>query len=468
MKSFHGSVKENKPCTSQYLEQGRLTAEVKGLQNWQNMTLGQKALIPTITDQVPNNDGSGMPLINKETRKKLQESIKKTVVFIFVDCLKRLLKGLKTAGEGTSYFCSSLLYAYILIRGLERCFIFFRGDTGCRQMASSSSSKRTKIVPPSKRNDTPSGWISDSDARERFLCWKKVKDVVPHKSIELSLFRNERFIFPKKFRFQRLYTFVQMKGDCYPNPVEVFYNNIKVADGNIHSRVKGVDIVINNDTWLEVVGLKDEGRMSHLPKCLQNRWTWKTHMFKDCMRYPGRYKKEKGFLHSWMDKEEKIIAYIIGHVLLPGRSNYEKLTLEDVYLLNARVAVFTWHIIDVTCSKANQIGKATLTCIGLKKTALGWIFTNKQDSTKNQDELPDSDSEQILPSLMFEFQKFVANRFEKVSKRASLMKKSLIYMNEKMDESINNYVESSTSIEESTDEDDETSEEDFVESSETE
>ncbi|KOM39980.1 hypothetical protein LR48_Vigan04g017800 [Vigna angularis] len=35
------------------------------LQKWQNVTLGQKASIPTITDKVPNNDGSGLPLINK-------------------------------------------------------------------------------------------------------------------------------------------------------------------------------------------------------------------------------------------------------------------------------------------------------------------------------------------------------------------------------------------------------------------
>ncbi|XP_014500834.1 uncharacterized protein LOC106761782 [Vigna radiata var. radiata] len=35
------------------------------LQKWQNVTLGQKASIPSITDKVPNNDGSGLPLINK-------------------------------------------------------------------------------------------------------------------------------------------------------------------------------------------------------------------------------------------------------------------------------------------------------------------------------------------------------------------------------------------------------------------
>ncbi|WVY89824.1 hypothetical protein V8G54_035338 [Vigna mungo] len=122
--------------------------------------------------------------------------------------------------------------------------------------------------------------------------------------------------------------------------------------------------------------------MSHLPDCLQNRWTKKTQMFKDCM--------------------SKILS------------------LSDINLTSET---------KVTCNKANQIGKVILTCIGLKKTALGWIFSDVQ----------------------------------KVSKRASLMKKSLMKMNEKMDEIIKNYVESSTSTEESTDKDDEISEEDSME-----
>ncbi|KOM50049.1 hypothetical protein LR48_Vigan08g087600 [Vigna angularis] len=265
----------------------------------------------------------------------------------------------------------------------------------------------------------------------------------------------------------------------WSNPRE----NLGCYNGNIHSRVKGVDIVINNDTWLQVTGLKDEGHMSHLPDYLQNRWTMKKKMFKDCMRYPGRYKKEKRFLHRWLDKEDKIIAYITDWVLLPGRFHYDKLTLEDLYLLNEimfkiptnSTAVFKKHIIDVgnnngcnlpygvfiskilslskialtgetkiTCSRSNQIGKVTLTCIGLKKTALGWIFSDVQNSTNDQDALPDSDSEQILLSSKSEFEKFVVNKFEKVSKRARMMKKSLMRMNEKMDEIIKNYAESST------------------------
>ncbi|WVZ24399.1 hypothetical protein V8G54_002943, partial [Vigna mungo] len=86
----------------------------------------------------------------------------------------------------------------------------------------------------------------------------------------------------------------------------------------------------------------------------------------------------------------------------------------------------------LTCTKANLIGKATLTCIGLKRTTFGWIF----------------------------------NRFENVFKRINILKKSLTTLNEKMDEIFKHYVDCSTSSEESEREDvDDISEESSTEES---
>ncbi|WVZ23575.1 hypothetical protein V8G54_002119 [Vigna mungo] len=160
--------------------------------------------------------------------------------------------------------------------------------------------------------------------------------------------------------------------------------------------------------------------------------------------------KEKGFLHRWLDKEEKMIAYIIYWILLPGRPHAYKLSTEDLYVLSAImfriptnwVAVFKKHIIDIgindwsnlpygvfiskvlslsgvnltgetkiTCNRTNQIGKAILTCIGLKKTALGWIFSDVLGPTKDQNEEPDFDNEKIFLSSESEFEKFVTYKF---------------------------------------------------------
>ncbi|WVY96648.1 hypothetical protein V8G54_028799 [Vigna mungo] len=124
-----------------------------------------------------------------------------------------------------------------------------------------------------------------------------------------------------------------MKGDCYNELIEVFYYNVKEIDGNIHSRVKGVDIVIDDDVWWKFTGMKNEGELSHKFDCPRYKKIRKTEMFKSFMRYRGRYRKEKGFLFKWLDKEEKVIAFIIGHILLPGRYNIIKLTPRDVCLL---------------------------------------------------------------------------------------------------------------------------------------
>ncbi|WVY90924.1 hypothetical protein V8G54_036438 [Vigna mungo] len=166
--------------------------------------------------------------------------------------LKRLALN---AGAGTQrwawlyLFHSALALKRLAMYKLKKSALNGRSDT---------QHWRTKTIPSSERNASPLGWISD-----------------------------------KKMGVQGLYTFVHMTGDYYPDLVQVFYNNVKVVDGNIHSHVKGVDIIINNDTC----------QLSHLPECLQNRHTRKTQMFKDCMRYPGRYKKEKGFLYKWLDKD---------------------------------------------------------------------------------------------------------------------------------------------------------------------
>ncbi|KOM49931.1 hypothetical protein LR48_Vigan08g075800 [Vigna angularis] len=160
-------------------------------------------------------------------------------------------------------------------------------------MASSSSSKRYKSVGRTERNASPTRWISDDVARNKFLCCRKIKKMFLHKSLILYLFSGEGFLFPNWLTHQGLAKFVQMKGDCYPELVEVFYNNLRVVNDDIHSRVKGVNIIINNHVWLLVAGLKVEGCMSHIKDSLHNKRIIKKQIYRDCLRYPGRYKGVK-------------------------------------------------------------------------------------------------------------------------------------------------------------------------------
>ncbi|WVY93175.1 hypothetical protein V8G54_032263 [Vigna mungo] len=117
-------------------------------------------------------------------------------------------------------------------------------------MASSSSSSRIKeMVSWVTRNANPSRWISDEEILVNFLYWRHLKTVVPHRYLDLQLFKKEGFLFQEWIAYQGLIDFVQMKGNCYPDLIEVFYTNLRVVNGVIHSRVKGVNITIDDNVW---------------------------------------------------------------------------------------------------------------------------------------------------------------------------------------------------------------------------
>ncbi|WVZ25981.1 hypothetical protein V8G54_004525 [Vigna mungo] len=277
-----------------------------------------------------------------------------------------------------------------------------------------SSSKRQKIIPSSEREANSSGWINDDNTRERFLMLRTLKEVVKHKMAELTLFEQEEFMFPDDLRFQ----------------VEVFYHNVKELDGNIHSRVKCVDIVIDNDMWRKIAGLKEVGVLSHKSDCPLYKKIRKTEMFKSFMRYCGRYKKEKGFLFKWLDKEEKLpYGVFISKVLETC----------GVILIGENKRM---------CGKENVIGKATLTCIGMKRTPLGWVFRDESNSTKMEETTEEYGSDQESAPSNSEFEKRVEERFKKASKRVNILSKSLKTLNEKMDDIFKHFIEISSSSEE--------------------
>ncbi|KOM40673.1 hypothetical protein LR48_Vigan04g087100 [Vigna angularis] len=157
-----------------------------------------------------------------------------------------------------------------------------------------------------------------------------------------------------------------MKGDCYLELAEVFYNNLKVINGDIHSHVKGVDIVVNVDVWLLVAGLKAEGCMSHMQDLLHKKWTTKKQIYKDCLRYAGRLSTEDLFLlnaiqtkipTNWVVvfKKHMIDIGINDAYNLPyGVFISKVLKLHQVVLTDETIGVY---------NKTNEIGKTIPTCI---------------------------------------------------------------------------------------------------------
>ncbi|KAG2403025.1 uncharacterized protein HKW66_Vig0247050 [Vigna angularis] len=79
----------------------------------------------------------------------------------------------------------------------------------CSQMASSSS-RCGKKAAHFLRNPSPNGWISDDEERYKFGCYRKLFEVVPHKFLDVELFRREGFIFQEWLVDVGLLKFVEM------------------------------------------------------------------------------------------------------------------------------------------------------------------------------------------------------------------------------------------------------------------
>ncbi|KOM25299.1 hypothetical protein LR48_Vigan86s001800 [Vigna angularis] len=324
----------------------------------------------------------------------------------------------------------------------------------------SSSSRHGKKVAHFVRNASPNGWIGDDEERHKFGCYRKLFEVVPHKFLDLELFRREGFLFQDWLVDVGLAKFVDMTGDCYRDLVQVFYHNLKVVGGVICSRVKGVDIKIDDEIWLSFTGLKGEGFMSHERKFELNQWTNKKKIYKEYLRSPTRLKVYKPYLLDGLKIEEKMCAFVLTWVILLGRCLRDLLTTTDLFVVHAIktwiptiwVAVMSEHMIEIAsshghilpygvfissvlkhhqvdltgekiiwCTKSNEIGKAALRHNGLKKTKDGWV-------SNDVDETPSTFTPQT------EFERFVVDQFRRLSTRISKVEKSLIMIHNKLDE----------------------------------
>jgi len=55
---------------------------------------------------------------------------------------------------------------------------------------------------------------------------------------------------------QRLKRFLELSGNIYPDLVKIFYTNFQFNVDTLISHRKGVDMVITNDVWASITGLK--------------------------------------------------------------------------------------------------------------------------------------------------------------------------------------------------------------------
>ncbi|KOM47772.1 hypothetical protein LR48_Vigan07g147600 [Vigna angularis] len=154
-----------------------------------------------------------------------------------------------------------------------------------------------------------------------------------------------------------------------------FYTNLRVVNKVIDSKVKGVNITIDDNVWSDIAGLKAEGLDSHIRDSESNKWLTKRAIYINFLRYPGRL-------------------------------NEDRMSTEDVFLLNAIktriltnwVAVLKHHMIAARDDYARKLPYGVF----ISKTVNGWFFIDEQTvgspPTLDEDYTKESDDEDSVES----------------------------------------------------------------------
>jgi len=105
------------------------------------------------------------------------------------------------------------------------------------------------------------GWFSgDNELIERYRFETSTKVINNPKVVSFDWLKSQKLDNVRKLlKDQSLRRFLEMKGNIYPDLIQLFYTNLKFEGNNLVSHVKGVDMEITYDMWTAVTGLKYAG-----------------------------------------------------------------------------------------------------------------------------------------------------------------------------------------------------------------
>jgi len=99
-------------------------------------------------------------------------------------------------------------------------------------------------------------FVSNHESMQEFHRDYKRKAIIAPKFLRMVRLKEEKLDEVREvLKFQRLEKFVRLSGNVYPNLVKVFLTNMWYDEDTIYTQVKEVDICINDEVWLAVVGL---------------------------------------------------------------------------------------------------------------------------------------------------------------------------------------------------------------------
>ena len=110
-------------------------------------------------------------------------------------------------------------------------------------------------------------------------------------------------------KFQKLDRFFKLTGNTYPDLVKVFLTNIWYDEENLYSQVKGIDIAINEEVWLSITGLRNEGATVSRGNTSELGNFNKVQFYKSCLR--NQESASRTYNVGGLAATPRILAYIV-------------------------------------------------------------------------------------------------------------------------------------------------------------
>ena len=132
-------------------------------------------------------------------------------------------------------------------------------------------------------------------------------------------------------KFQKLDRFLKLTGNTYLDLVKVFLTNMWHDEENLYSQVKGIDIAINEEVWLSVTSLRNEGVTVSRGNTSEIGNFNKVQFYKSCLR--NQESASRTFNVGGLAAIPRLLVYIVIWVLTPRGLNHATLTEEDLILM---------------------------------------------------------------------------------------------------------------------------------------
>jgi len=215
-------------------------------------------------------------------------------------------------------------------------------------MVSSSSKRRSKSgkdkesatntePPPPKRHTVVDvldqrRFFSDLHQMEHYAHEFYIRRIVDPKIMDYDSFTTSGLYFHHHLVFQGLVDFVAMDRPFYPDLIKVFYSNLRIsANGYLQSEVNKKRIKLKPDDWYNIAHLKYEDRkisFTDIPEDIH----FDRDMALASMLRPDM-QGERARIVSSINVNDRLLHYVVVHILTPRMTNFAKLLQEDILMM---------------------------------------------------------------------------------------------------------------------------------------